>query len=212
MSTNTIDQGTPGQSKPFWTAGRWFVFLICFLFIWIGLYLFTHWEKVRNGYQVTQFSSAHIDQLNRILYTSSIPVMPAPQIADTNADSAKRDSIQQAVAANARPVISPTQICDDTCRINKALFYVRTEFDNKLKPEQEDIIKAYISTFSAQEVGSYLAQLKLKVTSYFWLTGPFMYLEMVFWVIFGVICSNIFMLGILGRTRGFSAFNPQEVP
>ncbi len=142
--------------------------------------------------------------------------MQAPQIVDTAkfaADSSRSDSLRQAVAANnARTIISPTQICDDTCRINKALLYVRTEFNNKLQPDQEDIIKAYISTFSAQEVGSYLAQLKLKVVSYFWLSGPFMYFEMIFWVIFGVICSNIFMLGILGRTRGLEAFDSREVP
>ncbi len=214
MSDNPVDKGSGGVSSPFRTAGSWFAFLIFFLSLWIGLYLYTHMETVRTGYQVTQFSSSHIDQLNRILYNASIPVAQAPLIKDTGkagVDTTLTDSARAAIAAAQQPAYV-MQVCDDSCKVNKALLYVRTEFDNKLQPDQEDVIKAYIRTFNAQEVGSYLAQLKLKVSSYFWLSGPWMYLEMMFWVIFGVICSNLFTLGNLGRTRGFASFDPREVP
>lgn len=214
MSDNPVDKGSGGVSSPFRTAGSWFAFLIFFLSLWIGLYLYTHMETVRTGYQVTQFSSSHIDQLNRILYNASIPVAQAPLIKDTAKaviDTTLTDS-GKVVSSPAQQPAYIMQVCDDTCKINKALLYVRTEFDNKLQPDQEDVIKAYIRTFNAQEVGSYLAQLKLKVSSYFWLSGPWMYLEMMFWVIFGVICSNLFSLGNLGRTRGFASFDPREVP
>jgi hypothetical protein len=216
MIEDPVDNGFSGRSPSFWTAGRWFVVLIILLFASVGGYLYTHADNARTGYQLTQFSSSNIDQLNRILYNASIPVIPARQIKDTAhivaaGDSTISDSARQAYERVQQTPLT-MQVCDDTCRINKALLYVRTEFDSKLQKDQEDIIKAYITTFSAQEVGSYLAQLKLKVTSYFWLSGPFMYLEMIFWVIFGVICSNLFMLGNLGRTRGFAAFDPREVP
>ena len=216
MYNNPDEKNFSGPSSLFWTAGRWFIALIFILFASIGLYLYAHMDQQRTGYQVTQFSSSHIDQLNRILYNAQLPMTPAPQVqdivrADTTADSTKRDSIKAVMATESQQTLG-SQVCDDTCRINKAMLYVRTEFDNRLHTDQEDIIKAYIRTFSAQEVGSYLAQLKLKVSSYFWLSGPFMYLEMIFWVIFGVICSNLFMLGVLGRTRGFAAFDPREVP
>jgi hypothetical protein len=211
MSINPSDKGYSGRSSSFWTAGRWFVLLILLLLISIGAYLYTH-NNFGKGYQLAQFSSAHIDQLNRILYNASLTAAPAPQ-RDTArvADTSLPDSLRR-VVQSAEPQPVTMQICDDTCKINKALLYVRTEFDNRLQQDQEDVIKAYISTFSAQEVGSYLAQLKLKVRSYFWLSGPFMYLEMIFWVIFGVICSNLFALGNLGRTRGFTAFDSREVP
>jgi hypothetical protein len=215
MSNDPVDTNFSGPSSSFWTAGRWFVALIFILFASIGVYLYVHMDKVRTGYQLTQFTPSHIDQLNRILYNVQGPIVPAPSIKDTSkADSAsdrRLDSLREVlIAAQQRQMA--LQVCDDTCRINKALLYVRTEFDNKLQPDQEEVIKAYIGTFSAQEVGSYLAQLKLKVTSYFWLSGPFMYVEMIFWVIFGVICSNLFALGVLGRTRGFSSFDAREVP
>jgi hypothetical protein len=211
MSNNPVDKGAGGIS-PFRTAGRWFTFLIFFLFVWVGLYLYTHQQSVRTGYQVTQFSSAHIDQLNRILYNASIPVAQAPLIKDTArqaGDTSSSDSTK-AIAASQQPTY--IMVCDDSCKINKALLYVRTEFDGKLQKEEETVIKDYIKTYSAQEVGSLLAQLQLKVSSYFWLSGPWMYLEMMFWVIFGVICSNLFSLGNLGRTRGFAAFDSKEVP
>lgn len=214
MSDNPVDKGSGGVASPFRTAGSWFAFLIFFLSLWIGLYLYTHMETVRTGYQVTQFSSSHIDQLNRILYNASIPVAQAPLIKDTSKkviDTTLTDSAKIASTQAQQPTYI-MQVCDDTCKINKALLYVRTEFDNKLQADQEDVIKAYIRTFNAQEVGSYLAQLKLKVSSYFWLSGPWMYLEMMFWVIFGVICSNLFSLGNLGRTKGFASFDPREVP
>lgn len=211
MSDNPVDKGT-GATSPFRTAGRWFTFLIFFLFAWVAFYLYTHQQSIRTGYQVTQFSSAHIDQLNRILYNASIPVAEAPRIKDTvtTTYTSGRDSSGVAVAAPEKP--SYVMVCDDSCKINKALLYVRTEFDGKLQKEQETVIKDYIRTYSAQEVGQLLAQLQLKVTSYFWLSGPWMYAEMVFWVIFGVICSNLFALGNLGRTRGFSSFDAKEVP
>lgn len=211
MSNNPVDNASGGTS-PFRTAGRWFTFLVFFLFVWVGLYLYTHQQTVRTGYQVTQFSSAHIDQLNRILYNASIPVAEAPVIRDTSAvtDTTGGDSTR--IVSNVPQKPSYMMVCDDSCKINKALLYVRTEFDGKLQKEQETVIKDYIRTYSAQEVGSLLAQLQLKVTSYFWLSGPWMYMEMIFWVIFGVICSNLFALGNLGRTRGFAAFDLKEVP
>jgi hypothetical protein len=211
MIEDPVDNGFSGRSPSFWTAGRWFVVLVVLLVASVGGYLYTHADNVRTGYQLTQFSSSNIDQLNRILYNASIPVVEAPLIKDT-ARITDSSSDSTTVITEAPQKTSNVMICDDSCKVNKALLYVRTEFDGKLQKDQEAVIKDYISTYSAQEVGSLLAQLKLKVTSYFWLSGPFMYLEMIFWVIFGVICSNLFLLGNLGRTRGFGSFDPREVP
>ncbi|MBL7719257.1 MAG: hypothetical protein JNL72_10515 [Flavipsychrobacter sp.] len=210
MSNSLIDNGSKGSTPPYKTAGRWFAFLVIFLFVWAGLYIYTHQSRVFNGYQSRQFSRSNIEKLNRILYESALPVAPAPQVVDTTALPPDMDSFRQATQPQPRTEMS--QVCDDSCRINKALLYVRTEFDNKVRKEDEAVIASYIRTYSGREVAGLLEDLDIKVDSYFWLSGPYMYLEMIFWVLFGVICSNLFALGVIARSRGWGAFSAKEVP
>jgi hypothetical protein len=95
------------------------------------------------------------------------------------------------------------------------MLYIRGEFEDKIKPAQLEIIKDYISSFSAQEVGSFLVNLRLKVRSYFWLTGPSVYLEIIFWSIIGVICSILFGVGSAARVAPDNSvyhFSASQVP
>ncbi|OJW78618.1 MAG: hypothetical protein BGO69_01130 [Bacteroidetes bacterium 46-16] len=214
MSTSTIDNGSAAQAS-FWTVRKWFVFLALFLVCWIGLYLYTHY--IRNGYQYYRFTTEQLQQLNRILYQKDIAA-PAEkvQIVDNTIRqtvSPTGDTIYDTIV-NARPqtaAIAHADICNDSCRINKAMLYIRSEFDDKIKEDQLNVIRDYLGSFSAQEVVSFLAQVKLRVKCYFWLTGATVYFEVVFWVIIGVICSSIFALGNMSRL-GKTAFEGYEIP
>ena len=213
MSTNTMDSGN-AASASFWTVRKWFAFLALFLILWIGLYLYAHY--IRPGYQYYRFTTEQLQQLNRILYQKEISATPEKvKVVDNTIRqtiSAKGDttldtsfhSVPQAA------VIDPS-ICNDSCRINKAMLYIRSEFEDRVKEDQLNIMRDYLSTFSSQEVISFLAQVKLRVRSYFWLTGATVYFEVVFWVIIGVICSSIFMLGNISR-MGKTHFEENEVP
>jgi len=213
--SNTIDNGN-AASAPFWTVRKWFAFLALFLILWIGLYLYTHY--IRAGYQYYRFTTEQLQQLNRILYQKDITA-PAPekvQVVDNTIRrtiSAKGDTILDS-SSHTRPqpaVLADQNICNDSCRIHKAVLYMRSEFDDRIKEEQLNIIQDYLSSFSSQEVISFLAQVKLRVRCYFWLTGATVYFEVVFWVIIGVICSSIFMLGNMNRL-GQTRFEANDIP
>lgn len=214
MSTSTMDNGNASQAS-FWTVKKWFFFLAIFLVAWIGLYLYAHY--VRNGYQYYRFTTEQLQQLNRILYQKDITVNAEKvQIVDNTIKqtiSPQGDTVYD-TSVYTRPqaaIIPEPSICNDSCRINRAMLYIRSEFDDKIKDEQLNIIHDYLGSFSAQEVISFLAQIKLRVKCYFWLTGASVYFEMVFWVIIGVICSSIFALGDMSR-MGKTALEGNEIP
>jgi hypothetical protein len=203
------DFGHKGQPYAgYWTNRKWFTSVSIFLLCWVVVYLFAHWDKIYTGYEYARFTTPQIQQINRILYENDMQnaeyrvandmnnyyQQQQPQVAY---DTIYKDSNRIVMSA---PVMSQqkntaTVFCDDSCHLAKAMLYISSEFDNKIKPEQLTVIRQYMSSFSAQEVGLFLADLRLKVKSYFWMTGPMVYLEIVFWVIIGVACSILFALG-----------------
>lgn len=215
MSTNTMDSGN-AASASFWTVRKWFAFLALFLILWIGLYLYAHY--IRPGYQYYRFNTEQLQQLSGILYQkdNTEPAAEKVRVVDNTIRqtiSAKGDTIlDTSVYTRPQAALMPeTSICNDSCRINKAMLYIRSEFDDGVKEEQLNIIRDYLSSFSSREVISFLAQTKLRVRSYFWLTGSPVYFEVVFWAIIGVICSSIFALGNMSR-RGINNFDINDIP
>lgn len=201
----------------FWTNRKWFTFVALFLLAWIGLYLFAHLEKVHGGYQYTRFTTPQIQQINRILYennqNNTVDNKAENATAVVEYDTVSNDSIIEVSRPVAAKQIAPANICDDSCHISKAMIYIRSEFDNKINEDQLSVIRQYISSFGSQEVGLFLAEIKVKIKSYFWLTGPFVYLEVVFWVIIGVACSILFAIGNSSREKGTTvAFSDKDIP
>jgi hypothetical protein len=202
MSTTAIDNGNTAQAS-FWTIRKWFAFLALFLVFWIGFYLYTHY--IRNGYQYYRFTTQQIQQLSTILYQgNTAPGAMAAPVTDTTIKqliSARGDTLYDTIVHTRvqASTASGLSICNDSCRINKAMLYIRSEFDNKLKDDQLNIIRDYLGAFSSQEVLSFLAQYRLHVKCYFWMTGATVYFEIVYWVVIGVICSCIFALGNMSR-------------
>jgi len=202
----------------YWTNRKWFTFVALFLVLWIGLYLFAHLGRVHSGYQYSKFTTPQIQQINRILYNNDIPAtenkVDNSSVVVMEYDTLKNDSIIEVshpITANTSPVAN---ICDDSCHVSKAMIYITSEFDNRIKEDQLNVIRQYISSFGSYEVGVFLSEIKVKVKSYFWLTGPSVYLEIVFWVIIGVACSILFAIGNASRNNSTTAiaFNESEIP
>jgi len=223
QNINTTNPNTPGPgpayqpNNSFWTIKRWLIFLMVFLLLWVGFYLFAH-ERTDNGYVYLKFNTQQLSQINRILFTkdeySTNPVatgIDTPKIA--NDTSLLKDTTLKVAQAPVSHIIAHNSKCDDSCRVNNAMLYIRSEFDGKIKEDQLSVIKEYLISFSSEDVGVYLADLKLKVRSYFWLTGPYVYIEIVFWAIIGVVCNILFMLSNDLRIKnGNYIFKQYEIP
>lgn len=193
----------------YWTAKKWFTLLVIILVIWTGIYIVAHSSSGFKGYEYTRFTTSEIKQINRILN----PELIAAGHAKTNNLPPATDSngiiISEPVTAEQNNIAAP---CDLPCRINKATFFINGEFDNKIMPGQLNEIRNYINTFGPQEAGIFLVDYKVKVLSYFWLTGRMAYLEIVFWTIIGVLCSLLFAIGSVVRKKSDEQdFNSNEI-
>lgn len=57
---------------------------------------------------------------------------------------------------------------------------------------------------------SFIETARFRVKSYFWLSGPHTYLEIIFWTIFGVLTSILFYIG--AAIANGTGFKPEETP
>lgn len=210
MELNNSERGKNAMlHADYWTIGRWFSFLIIFTAAWAGIYFASHSEAGIPGYEYATFNTEQVRQINRILTSNAGPMRIA------------QDNQQPATFIDSSVSISPSQNelnnlntisgCDINCRAEKVLLYVNSEFDGKVTPEQQQSLKQYISTFAQQDVGIFLADYKLKVRSYFWLAGPLIYGEVVFWVVIGVVCSLLFGTGNALRRSGKRGFDNKQI-
>ena len=93
-------------------------------------------------------------------------------------------------------------------KYRRALNYIDNEFNNKIDTTQRDSLNSYLSSAQDLEAVSFLSEVRLQVKSYFWLTGPAVYFEIAFWSVFGVICSLLFNLGVVGKDSTTDPNNP----
>lgn len=193
----------------YWTARKWFTFLIVLLLCWTGIYLLAHSQYGFSGSEYAKFTPAQVRQINKILN----PHVPfASRITVPVRNSALPDSAAGNETSNSTEVNTDVDnSCDINCRTDKALLYISKEYDNRVSSGELEEIKKYISTFGPQDVGLFLVDYKIKVGSYFWLTGPLVYLEIVFWVTIGVLCSILFSIGSVLRRPGPDSFHSKEI-
>jgi hypothetical protein len=192
----------------YWTAKKWFTLLVIILVLWTGIYIVAHSSSGIRGYEYTRFTTAEIKQVNRILN----PELNAARPKKVNSLPPATDSNGIIISEQAPAENDIAATCDLPCRIDKAEFFISGEFDNKIMPGQLGEIRNYINTFGPQEAGIYLVDYKLKVQSYFWLTGRMLYLEIISWTIIGVLCSLLFAIGSIVRKKSDEQdFNPNEI-
>lgn len=205
-----------------WSAKNWFALLVGILLLCTVVYLFAHSNSGRRGYEYTRFTTADIRHVNSILAydlpvttTNSIGVKKQ-QVSNNNdgfLDSYPEDEepstyLSEFPANNSFSNLSERESLK--LRAQKVLIYIKSQYGAVLDEDQMSTIEEYIMTFNARELGIFLADYKLKVQSYFWLTGRMVYAEVIFWVLVGVLCSLLFSVGKQVR-KGKDNFNHRDI-
>ncbi len=210
MEFNTGERGNTAVFRAeYWTIGKWFSFLIIFTAAWASIYFAVHSDYGVQGHEYTNFNIQQVRQINRIL-TSNAGLTNIQQASAEQPVNFIDSSVSNVnTTPNEVPIVAMG--CDINCRAEKVLLYVNSEFDGKVAPEQLQSLKQYIGTFAQQDVGIFLADYKLKVRSYFWLAGPLIYAEVVFWVVIGVLCSVLFATGNALRRKNKRGFDNKEI-
>ncbi|MBS1772842.1 MAG: hypothetical protein JST82_08275 [Bacteroidetes bacterium] len=196
--------GTNMLHSAYWTIGKWFSFITLLLLGWGLVYAFAHSAYGIQGYEYTSLNTTQVRQINRILSSEYTPANNTNHVVDLT------DTATGNISVNDLGTIT-ANTCDMACRTNKVLVYLNSEFDNKIEPAQLEQVRQYITVFGPAEVGVFLSDYKLKVRSYFWLSGPMMYAELVSWVIIGVLCSLIFATSTMLRKASRKNFDHKDV-
>ncbi len=204
MTTPQPAKGTSDiLGAEFWTAQKWFMCIVLVLAFWTALYVFTHTQANWSGYEYASLNTAQVKQVNKILNPNAAV---ARQTSSGYIDSGASINYSETPVA-----IQNMDDCGSNCRIDKALLYLNKEYDNRIGQSEQDALRKYISTFGLQDVGLYLVDYKIKVGSFFWLTGPMVYLEIIFWTMIGVLSSILFSIGSVLRRPDADAFNRKEI-
>ena len=121
----------------------------------------------------------------------------------------KDEKIKKAINHNRinKYKISDSCDCTECTKEERVMCYLWNEFNQKLHTSQLQSIAQYLNCASTTEATNFLSKARFKVQSYFWLIGPLVYLEIIFWTWFGVICSLLFNLGVISKN---STTNPTD--
>jgi hypothetical protein len=208
---------------------EWFRFLVLVLvslgIIYVLLHIFVH----DNGaYEYSKLDERQMLQINRIYFGDSVnherltAALDAPdpgnqQVYDTAVHGGTDDVPDRPdKVAPSAGIEGKSDLHYAKCR--RVMMYINNEFNNKLDKDQVDTIHPYLCSAPALEAISFLSNVRLRVKSYFWLIGPTIYFEIIFWALFGVLGSLLFNLGLVYAARTTvpgnpqSSFDPTEIP
>lgn len=191
-----------------WSARQWLAFFGMLLFAWTVLYLVAHSNYGISGYEHARFTDADIRHINSILVSENTEetvfsdYTVKHRVSNANdgfLDAYPSDSTQPLSFASDYPettyINNLPEDKDRKERVKKAMVYVSSQYGNLIDDEQMANIQRYLYTFTARETGIFLADYRLRIRSFFWLTGAMIYAEVVFWTIFGVLCSLLLFVG-----------------
>lgn len=223
------------ETQWFKTLGRGLLYLALLYFVLhTGFGLLDYWgvTKVKLDYEYATLSGDQKQLINRIYFDTT---QKASVVKDTivaqKSSAPKRDSIKDSTlvvkgesvkaAGDNKPKPNNPLTQSDVKRqlvskpgtsdfkLNKAIRLINNEFNNKIDSTQLDLIKNFLATATDLEATAYLAGARFQVKSYFWLTGPAVYFEIIFWSVFGVVSSLIFSLGLIGKNSTTIPNNPK---
>lgn len=207
---------------------KWFGTVSIGLIILIAIYIVSHFFNNSFGYEYAKLDEKQIQQINKIYFTDPMDTNRVKNGRDTtalknhsqpikdkkiinsndsiNKDSTKQNNLSINVAnANLSNHSKDSCNCDSANKCDRVLEYLTSEYS--IDSQQIASFKRYLYCAKPLEATSFLANLKLRVESYFWLKGPSSYFEIVFWTLFGVLCNILFGLGIISKN---STNNPND--
>lgn len=230
-------------NKSFWDfksyeESEWFKKLIIALLFLGFVYIFLHFitgyffPEKKYEFEYVKLDKDQMQQVNRIYFNSLDSSGKKIDSANLNKPAinpnvrAKKDSLDSLnnskallLAKNIRKYqFNDSCNCTQCSKEEKVICYLWNEFNHKLDTSQLYTIAQYISCASPTEATSFLSNERFSVKSYFWLTGPLVYWEIIFWSWFGVISSILFNLGVISKksttdpTDPTTYFDSSEIP
>ncbi|MDB5014423.1 MAG: hypothetical protein JWQ25_2625 [Daejeonella sp.] len=234
-----------GEAQWFKTLGVGLLYMVVIYFILHALFSISdHYgrTKLKLDYEDATLSTDQKQLINRIYFDTTqkaspvadsmvVEVTPAPE-KDTLKNSTaatdpntpkpgKSNNAPKAPNGSTKKVFKKQLVSNPgspNFKLTKAIRLINNEFNNKIDPVQLDSIKNYLASATDLEATAYLADARFQVKSYFWLTGPAVYFEIIFWSIFGVISSLLFSLGLIGKNSTTipndpsTEFDSSEIP
>jgi len=169
----------------YWSKINPYIFLLCsILTLVIGIYLSIHGGS--QGRNATEKNSAGIETLK--LNTTDIAFISTSLLSD----SVRNDT-----------VVMQKQL--DIIEDYLLLQYPGWDSVNRIQ------LKKYFKNLSPASLTASLDKQKIKVSSYFWLSGKWAYAEIVFWAVFGVLASLIFYVSEIAKDPK-TPFKSREIP
>jgi hypothetical protein len=209
---------------------KWFATVSISLISIIVAYIILHFAFGEDKkYEYAKLDDKQVQQINKIYFADSIIIKKneTQSVArnTTTSDSKEKPVVKPIDDTNNTtkkqpvdsPILKPSSAitakenckCDSANKCERVLEYLNSEFD--LDTLQVNSFKKYLCSAGPLESTSFLSNLKLRVKSYFWLKGPSSYFEIIFWTLFGVLCSILFGLGVVSRKSTNNPLNPTTV-
>lgn len=222
MTTSSSVNGSNTFKTNNWSSRRWLLIFGVALLGWGALYVIAHSSIGMPGYERSGFSDADIRHVNSILINTTpeedARAFAKQRVTNTNdgfLDTYRIDSTEDKSAIERYPesyTYSTMSEADDRKeRVRKAMIYISSQYGQDIDATELANIRQYISTFGPRETGIFLSDYNLRVRSFFWLTGAMVYAEVIFWVIFGVLCSILFYIGNLVRRGNGHSSNQRNI-
>lgn len=211
-----------------YSENRWFKFLISLYLLITITYVFLHitegrfWAKDEKlGYEYAVLSDEQKLLVTQI-YIDSVEAVEDVQDTVERDDTTANPTLNKTAAtqkiSNGKKLNWSSNIvgCGSfSSKDDQAIMLINSEFNNKIDATQLDSIRKYLTCASNTQAISFLNSARFQVKSYFWLIGPAVYFEIIFWSWFGVLSSIVFSLGVVGRNNPSSmlvGFNSSEIP
>ncbi|MGV3641310.1 MAG: hypothetical protein ACO1NZ_12365 [Adhaeribacter sp.] len=211
-----MDHRSVKTKHGFWEFKRyheyeWFRFLV-YLMTAIGLaYIVSHLLMARfhekAGYEYEKLDARQLQHLNTIYFDS----LQADLDALTPGLDRLRLMPDSLRTRENKRLLAQQKAISDSIKCARVLMYLQHEFNGKVDQDQLNDMRAYLCTARPLEAISFLSLVRLQVRSYFWLTGPEVYFEVIFWSWFGVICSILYNLGVVAKSITTVPNNPHTV-
>ena len=161
-----------------WNGGEWLILLCILQVTLIVIYIAAHTGK--SGHEYIQLDKKQAAVVNSLLMMYTDKEEPTRILA---LDTSKKDLY-----------IKYTQI--RIARTNEIVRFLDTEYDSDIAPQTREQVITSLNQFNSKDAGLYLSSLKIKVKSYFWLSGGKAYYETILWCLLGVFTSLIFYVGL----------------
>lgn len=172
---------------------QWYTFSGTFLLLLIIVYAISH--ELEKGAEIIKLSKQEITDVNLILFGTNAPDV------DLGNDPNASDSLNNSGNENAGGDTTAGRPSDELRKetVYRYIFSVR-------EPSQKadsTILVEFFRSYNLQQFAIVIANYPIKCKSYFWLTSPMVYLEVIFWSLFGLIASLFYYVSEAARKDEF---------